>query len=184
MKFDLAQGYYQVRIREVDWWKTSFWSPLEQCVWEVMPFGLQWASTVLERFINSAMSKGLHSSGPSPEPAEPLGAPGAKGPRHQSVVVYMDDLLYVSLTLEQHLRDVQEVLSILCQERIDVKTSKCSFGRTELSFLGHRDSVAGVAVDRSASGQSRLQMSTWIDSSGSATTIAASSKGMPILWLH
>ena len=62
----------------------------------------------------------------------------------------MDDLLCYSPTLEQHLRDVREVLailSILCQEKLYVKASKCEFGRGELSFLGHRVSAAGVAVD-------------------------------------
>ena len=47
--FDLAQGYHQVRIREADWCKTSFRSPLWQFEWKVMPFGLQGASSVLMR---------------------------------------------------------------------------------------------------------------------------------------
>ena len=29
-KFDLAQGHHQVRLREGDWWKTSFRSQLGQ----------------------------------------------------------------------------------------------------------------------------------------------------------
>ncbi len=41
MKFDLAQGYHQVRIRETFWWKTSFRSQLRQFEWKVMPLGLQ-----------------------------------------------------------------------------------------------------------------------------------------------
>ena len=59
----------------------------------------------------------------------------------------MDDLLFYSSSLEQHLRDVREVLSILRQEKLYVKASKCAFGRQELGFLGHRVSAAGVSVD-------------------------------------
>ena len=75
------------------------------------------------------------------------GVPGARGPLHRSVVVYMDDMLCYSPSLEQHLKDVREVLAILRQERLYVKASKCEFGRRELGFLGHRVSAAGVAVD-------------------------------------
>ena len=149
-KFDLAQGYHQVRIREADWWKTSFRSQLGQFEWKVMPFGLQGASSVLMRVMNSAMTRGLRQPGGEPPPpgtAAASGVPGAPGPLHRSVVVYMDDLLCYSPTLEQHLTDVREVLAILRQEQLYVKASKCAFGRQELGFLGHRVSAAGVAVD-------------------------------------
>ena len=59
----------------------------------------------------------------------------------------MDDLLCYSPTLEQHLKDVREVLGILRQEKLYVKATKCAFCRSELGFLGHRVSAAGVAVD-------------------------------------
>ncbi len=63
--------------------------------------------------------------------------PGAC-PLHRSVVVYMEDLLCYSPSLEQHIRDVREVLAILRQEKLYVKASKFAFGREELGFLGHR----------------------------------------------
>ncbi len=57
-------------------------------------------------------------------------------------------MLCYSPSLEQHPKDIREVLSILRQEGLHVKASKCSFGRrAELGFLGHRVSAAGVAVD-------------------------------------
>ena len=149
-KFDLAQGYHQIRLREADWWKTSFRSQLGQFEWKVMPFGLQGSSSVLMRVMNAAMTNGLHPSadGSAPLPGDRgTGVPGARGPLHRSVVVYMDDLLCYSPSLEQHLRDVREVLAILRQEKLFVKASKCEFGRSELGFLGHRVSAAGVAVD-------------------------------------
>ena len=153
-KFDLAQGYHQVRVREADWWKTSFRSQLGQFEWRVMPFGLQGSSSVLMRVMNSAMTRGLRPSDSDPAPPgagglppDQAGIPGAHGPLHRSVVVYMDDLLCYSSTLEQHLQDVREVLAILRQKKLYVKASKCEFGRQELGFLGHRVSAAGVAVD-------------------------------------
>ncbi len=92
-----------------------------------MPFGLQGASVVLMRVMNSAVSKNLHSSGPSPEPAGPLRVPGVEGPIHRSVVVYMDDVHCLRPTLEQQLPDVREILSIFRQGKLYVKASKCTF---------------------------------------------------------
>jgi transposase InsO family protein len=154
-KFDLAQGYHQVRLREADWWKTSFRTQLGQFEWKVMPFGLQGSSSVLMRVMNAVMTKGLRrtsaegaAAGAGDPAARADGVPGATGPLHRSVVVYMDDMLCYSPSLEQHLKDVREVLSILRQEGLYVKASKCEFGRRELGFLGHRVSAAGVAVDQ------------------------------------
>ena len=62
-------------------------------------------------------------------------------------MVYMDDCLVHSPTLEQHLFDVAEVLEIFRRRKLFAKSSKCEFGRRELGFLGHRLSEAGVSVD-------------------------------------
>jgi len=59
----------------------------------------------------------------------------------------MDDCLVHSPTLAQHLLDVEEVLEIFRRRQLYAKSSKCEFGRTELGFLGHRLSRAGVSVD-------------------------------------
>ncbi len=74
------------------------------------------------------------------------GVPGATGSLHRSVVVYMDDMICYSPSLKQHMKDVSVAPSILRQEGLYVKASKCEFGRCELGFLGHRVSAAGFAV--------------------------------------
>jgi hypothetical protein len=112
-----------------------------------MPFGLQGSSSVLMRVMNAAMTRGLRDNAVTDAAGVDRGVPGATGPLYRSVVVYMDDLLCSSPSLEQHLRDVREVLAILWQEKLYVKASECAFGREELGFLGHRVSGAGVAVD-------------------------------------
>ena len=66
-----------------------------------------------------AVETGVHSEPAAAVGSDPgrvdRGVPGARGPLHRSLVVYMDDLLCYSPSpaLEQHLRDVQEVLAIL-----------------------------------------------------------------------
>ncbi len=60
----------------------------------------------------------------------------------------MDDCLVHSPTLEQHLLDMAEVLEIFCSHKLFAKSFKCEFGCSELGFLGHRLSRAGVSVDQ------------------------------------
>ncbi len=62
-------------------------------------------------------------------------------------MVYMDDCLVRSPTLEQRLLDVAEVLEIVRRRKLIAKSSKCEFGRPALGFLGHRLSKTGVSVD-------------------------------------
>ncbi len=76
-----------------------------------MPIGLQGSPSVLMRVTNSAMTRGLHTFD---SPKADYGRsslyrfPGASAPLHRSLLVYMDDLLCYSPTLEQHIKDVEK----------------------------------------------------------------------------
>ncbi len=157
-KLDLASSYNQLRVRPADQWKTSFQSQLDQFQWNVVPFSLQGASSLLMRVMNQALTVGLTfpraGSAPPWRPRQDLApihgwVPGASGPLGWCALVYMDDCLVHSPTLEQRLldRDVEEVLEIFRRLQLFAKSSKCEFGRQELGFLGHRLSKEGVSVD-------------------------------------
>ena len=101
-------------MRAADRWKTSFRSQLGQFEWNVVPFGLQGASSLLMRVMNQALTVGLDfpgaGSAPPWRPRQDLapihgGVPGASGPLGRCALVYMDDCLVHSPTLEQHLLD-------------------------------------------------------------------------------
>ena len=49
--------------------------------------------------------------------------------------------------MEEHLQHVEEVLKQLQQHQLYAKKSKCEFGMTKLSFLGHIVSKEGLQVD-------------------------------------
>ena len=102
------------------------------------------------------------------------------GPLYRCVVVYMDDIRIYSPTLEQHVKDVDEVLAILGERKLFAKALKCEFGRQELGFLGHRVSAEGIKVDHSAryrpfaSGRCRARAQRSGGSAGWRTTTGAS----------
>lgn len=62
------------------------------------------------------------------------------------VLVFMDDILIYSQTLEQHQKHLAEVFNILQQNNLYIKKSKCSFAQSSLEYLGHIISASGVAT--------------------------------------
>ncbi len=116
----LASSYHQLLVRASDRWKTSFQSQLGQFGWNVVPFGLQGSLSLLMRVMNEALTVGL-----GPSPAIRGCMPGASGPLGRCTLVYMDDCLVHSPTLEQHLLDVAEVLEIFSRRKLFAKSSKC-----------------------------------------------------------
>ena len=81
-KLDLAGAYNQFRVREEDRWKTSVRCPLGQFEWNVMPYGTQGATSVLQRYMNRIFRAGLGAAAsggppvldPSPPPWGPWAA--------------------------------------------------------------------------------------------------------------
>ena len=55
----------------------------------------------------------------------------------KNVIVYIDDILIMSETFQEHLQLVQQVLNTLGDSGIKIKVSKCEFFQTEISFLGY-----------------------------------------------
>ena len=62
-------------------------------------------------------------------------------------LVFFDDILVFSPTLELHLRHLRSVLELLQQHQLYAKKSKCAFGCPEVEYLGHIISGQGVSTD-------------------------------------
>ncbi|XP_038979055.1 uncharacterized mitochondrial protein AtMg00860-like [Phoenix dactylifera] len=63
------------------------------------------------------------------------------------VLVFFDDILVYSTTLELHLVLLNETLKILAEHQFYLKPSKCSFGQQQVEYLGHIVSAKEVQVD-------------------------------------
>lgn len=65
------------------------------------------------------------------------------------ILVFFDDILIYSHSLEIYLLHLRIVFNILREHGLFIKKSKCSFGQPEVEYLGHIISQKGVAVDPS-----------------------------------
>ena len=63
------------------------------------------------------------------------------------VVVFIDDILIYSRSIEEHAEHLRIVLQTLREKQLYAKFKKCEFWLEEVSFLGHIISGKGIAVD-------------------------------------
>ncbi|GBG66204.1 hypothetical protein CBR_g57083 [Chara braunii] len=63
------------------------------------------------------------------------------------VIVYLDDILIFSKTVEERVAHLDEVLSLLRQHKFKINGEKCEFGRTRVLYLGHEISAEGSKSD-------------------------------------
>ena len=66
------------------------------------------------------------------------------------MLVFLDDILIYSKSFTEHLKHLEQVLEVLQTNQLYLKQSKCSFAQTQLEYLGHIISAAGVATDPAA----------------------------------
>ncbi|KAK3537116.1 hypothetical protein QTP70_002129 [Hemibagrus guttatus] len=122
---DLWSAYNLVRIREGDEWKTAFHMTHGHYEYCVMPFGLTNAPAVFQALINGVFQ-------------DLLG---------RGVIAYIDDILVYSASMEDHVRQVREVLARLQRHHLYVKLEKCEFHRATVTFLVYVISRQGVEMD-------------------------------------
>ena len=66
------------------------------------------------------------------------------GPKWNFLFVYLDDLLIVSQSLDEHLAHITQVLNQLEEAGLKLRPEKCSFAQTTIEYLGHTLSPDGV----------------------------------------
>ncbi|XP_039018028.1 uncharacterized protein LOC120149241 [Hibiscus syriacus] len=114
-KLDLRSGYYQVRIAEGDEPKTACVTRYGSYEFLVIPFGLTNAPATFYTLMNKVLQPFLD----------------------RFVVVYLDDIVVYSKTLEEHIEHLRRVFQVLRENELYVKEEKCSFAQKEVPFLGH-----------------------------------------------
>ena len=112
---DLASGYWQVNVAEEHKEKTAFVIPGgEQLEFNRMLFGLANAVPTFQRLMQRIL----------------------EGLTPQKCLVYLDDVLVVGSTFEQHLENLKDVLDALKTAGLKLKPSKCFFAHKDVKYLG------------------------------------------------
>jgi len=121
----MRSSFNQLPVAPQDRDKTAFICPRGMYHYKTMPFGLCNASSSFQRLADILFS-GLHLD---------------------VCLVYIDDIIVFSRTIEEHLERLVRVLAHLREAKLKLKPSKCVLLQKSLSFLGHVVSGEGIATD-------------------------------------
>ena len=123
---DLKQGYWQVPLSQDSKPITAFTVPGRGLFqFKVMPFGLHSAPATFQRLLDSLI-------GPDMDP---------------HAFAYLDDIIVLGETLEEHLENLQEVFRRLRAANLRLNPEKCDFCKKSLKYLGHVVTDEGIRTD-------------------------------------
>ena len=122
---DLASGYWQVEMAQEDREKTAFCTKYGLHQFRVMPFGLCNAPGTFERLMETVL----------------------KGMQWHRAVLYLDDIIIFSESVEEHLERLEEIFMRLKNANLTLKPSKCHFFQKKVEFLGHIVDEEGIHTD-------------------------------------
>jgi len=124
-KLDIKDAYHKIRIREGEEWKTTFSTKLGIYEYLVMRFGVCNAPAVFQRWIHDVLVEHID----------------------MCCIVYLDDVLIYSNNLQQHRKEVSNILEAIRKSGMKVKPSKCEFQQSETEYLGFIIGQEGVRTD-------------------------------------
>jgi Reverse transcriptase (RNA-dependent DNA polymerase). len=123
---DLKQGYWQIPLSAESKPVTAFTVPGRGLFqFKVMPFGLHSAPATFQRLLDRIIS-------PELEP---------------HAFAYLDDIIVLGETFEDHLENLKEVFRRLRMANLKLNPDKCQFCRKSLKYLGHMVTAEGIRTD-------------------------------------
>jgi hypothetical protein len=125
-KLNVQWGYNNIRIKEGDEWKAAFRTNRGMFEPLVMFYGLTNSPATFQTMMNDIFTDLI-----------------AEG----HAVIYLNDILIFTRTLEEHHRIVHRVLEKLCSHKLYLKPEKCEFEKESIEYLGLIISHNHIAMD-------------------------------------
>ena len=122
---DLNQGFLQMSVAQEDREKTAFATSLGLFQFLRLPFGLVTAPSEFSRLMGEVL----------------------RGLQWLECLVYMDDIIVPSSTVDENLTRLEHVFQRLITAKLKLKPKKCVFFQKSVKVLGHVVSADGVHTD-------------------------------------
>lgn len=119
---DLASGFHQIEMHPKDIPKTAFSVDHGHYEYSRMTFGLKNAPATFQRVMDNMLR-------------EHIG---------KNVLVYMDDIIIFSSSLQEHIETLRKVFTKLREHNFKTQLDKCEFLHKEIEFLGHIVTTEGI----------------------------------------
>ena len=114
-KMDIQWGYNNIHIKEGDEWKATFTTPYSLYEPLVMFFGQCNSPPTFQAFMDSTFRDMITEGW---------------------LIIYMDDVLVFSKTLEECQEQTKQALKRIQEEDLHLKLAKCTFDQIEVEYLG------------------------------------------------
>jgi hypothetical protein len=124
---DLAKGFHQIEVHPDDRHKTAFSTRTGHYEFNRMPFGLKNSPSTFQRLINNVLRDFIN----------------------KICIVYLDDILIFSSSIEGHLDSINKILQKLRESNLKIQIDKCNFAQLSTKFLGHVITQGGIKPDPS-----------------------------------
>jgi hypothetical protein len=121
-KIDATSGFHQIKLSAESRKLTTIVTPFGRYIYNRLPFGLNCAPEYFSMKFSSLF-------------------------KDLNILIHMDDILIHAGSMKEHDCILREVLSRLEKEGITINKSKCTFGVTEITFLGHVVNQEGIKPD-------------------------------------
>jgi hypothetical protein len=126
-KLDLTAGYHQAPLDEESRKYTAFRTAHGLYEWQRVPMGLKGAPSYFQQVMQTEVLHGL---------------------LYRICELYIDDIIIFADSEEELVQNLKAVLERLLHHNITVSPEKCSFGLTEVEFVGHTVDHEGLHFSR------------------------------------
>ena len=123
---DLLKGYHQIEVEENSREKTAFTIHIRLFQYIRLPFGLTNAPASFQRLLEHVLRDYIG----------------------KFVILYIDVMLILSASFEDHLSHVAQVLQTLREAYLKVRIDKYQFARNSVEFLGHLITPEGTGPNK------------------------------------